>query len=287
METNTQVLDINLNSYNEYKFLTPFLIVIIDCKNGGQIIELDLRESRFNLQNTLTRYHEIYHQKIQKVAHHEENGAKEEQSGTIHDAVLTTQEDLDFHVDWYIKKSAIDHISDNTFTIESFYNNSFKEYGDFANQVFDVKKHEALSLKLQRMGGIYDTQSFETQLEKSFTFDSKRIQTSINIATACDKKLFYIAEWNLHFSNYDMLIINEQRINEHLSFKASSIVIEDEVLNQTIRFDFKKQIQIYVVKIKTISQSEAGVDYTTQGLAFAFVVPLSEKFKFEYSFELV
>jgi hypothetical protein len=137
------------------------------------------------------------------------------------------------------------------------------------------------------MGGIYDTQSFETQLEKSFTFDSKRIQTSINIATACDKKLFYIAEWNLHFSNYDMLIINEQRINEHLSFKASSIVIEDEVLNQTIRFDFKKQIQIYVVKIKTISQSEAGVDYTTQGLAFAFVVPLSEKFKFEYSFELV
>ncbi len=47
-------------------FILLLLIVIIDPKTGGQIVEFDLRKSLFNLQNTLTRYHENYHDKIKK-----------------------------------------------------------------------------------------------------------------------------------------------------------------------------------------------------------------------------
>lgn len=59
--------DIDMDSYDEYKFYTPYLIVVIDPKIGGQIVEFDLRKSCFNLQNTLTRYNETYHNKIKKI----------------------------------------------------------------------------------------------------------------------------------------------------------------------------------------------------------------------------
>jgi len=284
-ENHSEVLDINLNSYKEYKFFTPTLLTIIDCKNGGQIVELDLRDVGFNVQNTLTRYKEIYHEKIEKTVQEEDGVNTPEESSTIHNNILTTQEDLDFHVDWYLKKSAIDHISDTSFTLTSFQANTFKEYGDFANQPFETIAHSKNSLHLQRQGGIYCSQTNATTLNKEFMFISNGMKAHIELTSSYKEPLYYILEWNLHFSHYDTLKINQQTIEESLCLNSSSLIIEDGVLNKTLSFTFKQELLIYVFKIKSISQSEAGVDYTTQGLSFAFVQPFVKNLTFDYTFK--
>ena len=284
-DIHSEVLDINLNSYNEYKFFTPELLTVIDCKNGGQIVELDLRDVCFNVQNTLTRYKEIYHEKIVKKVQEETIQTAKEETSTIHNNVLTTQEDLDFHVDWYLKKSAIDHISDNSFTLESFEANSFKEYSDFTNQPFSVKSHTQNSLNLERAGGIYQTAKFPTTLKKTFEFTKNCIWTSVELHSTCEDDLSYIAEWNLHFSNYDALLINNQKPDERMQLCCSKLIIKDNVLNKIFRFTFEKDIEIYLFKVKSISQSEAGVDYTTQGLSFGFKHHFCKDLKFKYCFK--
>jgi hypothetical protein len=281
----SEVLDINLNSYKEYKFFTPTLLVIIDCKNGGQIVELDLRDLCFNVQNTLTRYKEIYHEKITKTVQEQECESTQEESSTIHNNILTTQEDLDFHVDWYLKKSAIDHISDESFTLESFQSNTFCEFGDFANQPFETISHSKNSLHLERKGGVYRPNAYATTLKKEFLFTSNTIKSRIDVDSHHKDPLLYILEWNLHFSHYESLKINQQSIEESLSLYSSTLVIQDSVLNKTLSFTFEKEITIYVFKIKSISQSESGVDYTTQGLSFAFVQPFVKNLTFAYRFK--
>lgn len=287
LDSCSEIIDINLNSYDEYKFFTPELLSIIDCKNGGQIVELDLRDVGFNLQNTLTRYKEIYHEKIEKSVQEDELEPKKqkEETSTIHNNILTTNEDLDFHVDWYLKKSAIDHISDTSFTLQSFQANSFKEYSDFANQPFDVISHTKNTLYLKRDGGIYKDSKYPTLLNKSFKFNKNQIQTSIEISSTFEEELFYIGEWNLHFNNYDALLINQQAIEDTLTLYTSTLTIEDNVLNKTFTFSFEKKTEIFIFKIKSISQSEAGVDYTTQGLSFGFKHPFCKDLKLKYHFK--
>ncbi|MFA7083210.1 MAG: alpha-amylase/4-alpha-glucanotransferase domain-containing protein [Arcobacteraceae bacterium] len=281
-----QKKDINLNSYEEYKFLTKELIVILDCKNGGQIVELDLREDRFNLQNTLTRYKEIYHSNIVK---EEQTSLVEtqEESPNIHDNILTTHEDLDFHVDWYLKKSAIDHITDCSFSLKTFEANSFIEYSDFTNQPFTVVNTSDKSLALERNGGIYLEKKYPTSLKKEFEFNKNAIQSTINIETSFEKPLLYVLEWNLHFNDYDSLLINNCHIHDSLEFCTLKLVIKDKSLNKKISFTFEKEVTVYVCKIKSVSQSEAGVDYTTQGLSFAFVQPLDKALRSCYTFKCV
>lgn len=283
-EPKSEVVDINLNSYEEYKFFTAMLLCIIDCKNGGQIVELDLRDVGFNLQNTLTRYKEIYHESIVKTVPANPSQEQEE-STTIHNNVLTTHEDLDFHVDWYLKKSAIDHISDENFSLSHFQANTFKEYSDFSNQPFEVIAHTQKSLHLQRDGGIYDTLKYPTTLQKLFTFGKSSIQTHMSLTSTYSQTLHYISEWNLHFSNYDALLINQQHCDDSLHLHTAKLVIEDKILNKTLSFVFEKNIDIYVFKVKSVSQSEAGVDYTTQGLSFAFVQPFMQDLEFKYTFK--
>ena len=53
-----EAVDINLNSYLEYKFYTKSLLTVIDVKQGGQIVELDLKDKCFNFR--ITSYNVCY-----------------------------------------------------------------------------------------------------------------------------------------------------------------------------------------------------------------------------------
>jgi hypothetical protein len=138
---------------------------------------------------------------------------------------------------------------------------------------------------LERAGGIYQTAKFPTTLKKTFEFTKNSIWTSVELHSTCEDDLSYIAEWNLHFSNYDALLINNQKPDERMQLCCSKLIIKDNVLNKIFRFTFEKDIEIYLFKVKSISQSEAGVDYTTQGLSFGFKQNFSKDLKFKYCFK--
>ncbi|QKF83243.1 alpha-amylase/4-alpha-glucanotransferase domain-containing protein [Halarcobacter ebronensis] len=283
--------DINMDSYEEYKFYTPELITIIDPKMGGQIVEFDIRKKEFNLQNTLTRYHETYHNKIQRVEENSdevlEKKESDEEIATIHnDNILATTEDIELFSDWYIKKSAIDHITDRGFTRAEFKSCTFQEYGDFANQPFEVVETTQNSIKLKRDGGIYRISKKDTTLTKTFTFENRKIHSNINIQTDEISVMRYLLEFNFHFQDYEILTVNGHNIGESLHFENSQLTILDQSLNKTITFHFDQCIEMYVYPVKSVSQSESGVDYTIQGIAFGFAKDFSTQLDLKYTIEV-
>ena len=279
--------DIDLDSRLEYKHYTKDLIAITDIY-GAQIVELDLREERFNYQNTLTRYYETYHDKIKKV---EEFDLKEssienenDEIESIHSSILYTKEDVQMYRDWYNKKSAIDHICDKSLSLEEFQKCEFKEYGDFTNQNFDVKNVDKNSITFYRDGGVYKQSKKATSISKTFSYDKNAIKMEIVLDSDEISTLNYLTEWNLHFMNYEMLNINGHIFkNDALELENSRLTIIDPLLNKTVTFLFDQCMEIYIYKVKSVSQSEEGVDYTTQGLCFGFACEFKKDLKLKYS----
>ncbi|MEA3289885.1 MAG: alpha-amylase/4-alpha-glucanotransferase domain-containing protein, partial [Campylobacterota bacterium] len=137
LDNKKERLDIDLNGYDEYKFITDEILTIISTKQGGQIFELDLVKNNYNLQNTLTRYKESYHENIEI---EDESKKQSDNLKTIHDNTLKVSQEISLDYDWYLKKSAIDHVVPSGISVEQFASNRFKELADFTNQAFKVKK---------------------------------------------------------------------------------------------------------------------------------------------------
>lgn len=285
LDNSKENIDIDMDGYDEYKMKKANLLTILSLKNGGQIVELDLLNERFNLQNTLTRYEEVYHKKIvveENVIDENTDVNKEldtEKIATIHDNKLTLDQSIDIVKDWYLKKSAIDHIVEDI-TCESFLNNSFQELGDFANQPFEMVKNSTNKISLQREGGVYLNKKYDTTIEKSYKFLDNSIEINIDIETIFDKKMLYFHEWNLHFANTKELTFNTLILEESqstLEFHSNHLCITDSYTNKIVRFDFEEKIDIFIVPLNTVSQSEKGLDITNQGISFAFRFDLEKK----------
>lgn len=286
LEEENQSIDIDLDGEKEYKFNTKDLLTVIAPKNGGQIFELDLKEESFNLQNTLSRYKEAYHHKI--VVREEKSGEDEDGVKTIHDNLLEVDKEISKDYDWYLKKSAVDHISDGSLNIETFEKSSFNECGDFANQPFEVVKEGVKSVTLEREGGIYRDEKSVTKLEKSFLFENAGIKITNKITTQSDEEYRYLNEWNLHFANIKELEFNGKSLESSLMFKGKKLIIKDNFLKRAFSFSFSNEddLDIYIVPLRTISQSEQGVDLSVQGITIGFITKLNKKLDLSYSLKV-
>lgn len=126
---------------------------------GGALFELDYKPRAFNVLDTLARRHEPYHSKIARAttleAFNREGSLK-----AIYDVVLTKEAGLEkflFH-DWYRRLSFLDHFLHPDSHLESFYNMSYGEQGDFVNQDYQATVEvgaSAATLTLSRAGHVW------------------------------------------------------------------------------------------------------------------------------------
>ncbi len=289
-----EVLDIDCDGYEEYKYNKGSLLTIISPKQGGQIFELDIKDKAFNLQNTLTRYKEAYHSKIEVSEEEPETeeidistiDIENDDIETIHSNTLYVDEEVPLNYDWYLKKSSVDHISNDSFTIENFEETKFWEYGDFANQPYEVVKSDEKSLKLVREGGVHKEIKHDTKITKKYKFKKKQINLELKVETKDKAALKYINEWNLHFMDIKQLSFNKQQLDDNIVLNTSKLVIEDFELNKALIFEFDNIIEIYICKTNSISQSEKGVDFTLQGISFAFIFELLDELDEKISFKV-
>ncbi len=272
--------DIDFDGRDEYLFNQKDLISIFS-QLGGQLCELDIKEKNFNLQNSMTRHREAYHSKIEITEKKDEDNI-----GTIHDNKLQIDEDVSIDYDWYLKRSMIDHISDSSLDIDNFKSCTFHEYGDFANQIFDVTNCNEDEIVLKREGGIYKDGVYNTSLEKKIDLKDRSIGVKINLKTDYIGELKYIHEWNLHFPNINSIKINNQKLDTKLTFKTDTIIIEDTILDKKFKFNFTEEVGIFAVRIDTLSQSESGVDITSQGISFGFIKNFEKLEYLEYKFSI-
>ncbi len=304
-KTATQIKDINLDGYEEIKCISKNLITIFDTKAGGQLVEFDIRDRSFNLQNSMSRYFESYHEKILNPKEKKEDKSSSEQKD---EEAISTIHDLDEDVsrykklikhDWHTKNSFIDHITDDFANAQNFSSSDFNEYGDFANQPFDLIYAKDQKVKLRRYGGIYlHDQKIDTRVTKTFHTKNNQIDFEISIQSKTDEKLFYLLEHNLHFANLKDIKITAQslnqsspieieELNEEIEILSSNIlIIYDQYTKKEITIEFSKAADIFLAPLDTVSQSESGFDLTNQALSLGFKFLLEPSMKLSGTVEV-
>lgn len=277
-----------LDGCDKVKIVTPEFIFRFDGANGGQLVEFDSRLDSFNWQNTLTRRKEAYHQWILDNKPAQEIAIEENGIDTIHNAAMDIDETLrDFIIyDWHLKNSFIDHISDKSFTYESFVHCNFFEYGDFANQPFEVF-YDKNSVTFFRQGGFYFPQKEKANLVKIYNPKLNGIDFEINLSSEVSNNLQYIMEHNFHFANYETIKINGELMQEKGIYKQiQTLEIYDSYLKKNIIISLNQKFDLYYFPLKTLSQSDEGFDLTIQSISFAMIIPFEKELTIQGSLEV-
>ena len=274
--------DDNLDGYEEARAVGKDFYAVFDSKYGGQMSEFSSFATFFNYQNTLTRRKESYHAKFFAAPESKNNAALSHEDGidTIHDISIEATEQLreNLFYDWYKKNSFIDHITDGSFCVDSLFRNDFREYGDFANQPFSVTLEDGEAV-FSRDGGIYTEKKIDANITKRFSVSDEGIDFCIE-CLAVEGAFVFAEEFNLHFADYENLLINGElySIQNLVLENIWNLEIEDKTLGQKISFNINKPMSVAICPVNTASQNEQGAELCTQGVSIAFYKPFEREF---------
>ncbi len=281
ISTYTKVKDITLDGFEDIKVSSKNLITLSSSKEGGQLVELSIKDREFNFANVLTRRKEGYHSKFFKK--HQHQHSEDEGISTIHEAQLEVpiEEIKDKLIyDWYNKNMFIDHITDNSLSLDSFYRCSFREYGDFANQPFEIIKAEDREIIFKRNGGIYKDRKYKTTLKKAYKIEDNSIEFISEIETENKEENIYLLEFNFHFAVYDWVEVNNEPLQKKILQNQQTLLIKDPFTEKEIVISTDRPVNYLISPVETVSQSEKGVDITVQGYSFGLYFPFKEKLTF-------
>ena len=279
-----------LDGYEKVKAVTAKCIFRFDGAHGGQLVEFDDRKGLNNWQNTLTRRKEAYHQHLLDNKPQKEEVPVEEEEGidTIHHAAAQVDDTLRDAIiyDWYLKNSFIDHISDTDFNVSAFRHCDFREFGDFADQPFEMELGKK-QVTFSRNGGLYFPDKEDTFLSKVYQPKKNGFDFEISLETKARGVFNYVLEHNLHFADYDHLLINgEPLAEEGMLTQIKRLSLYDAYLERYITFTLDQPFDLYYFQLKTLSQSEQGFDLSVQGISFAMVIPFSRVLDIKGSLEV-
>jgi alpha-amylase/alpha-mannosidase (GH57 family) len=276
-----EIYDINYDGFDEAILRSEGLCAIFTSKLNGQLIELDVSEENFNLQNTIARRKEGYHKQIL-----EKNEESDKKNGitTIHEMSLEASAEAKEHLiyDWYERNSFIDHFTQN-FNLQEFSKMTFHELGDFANKDANLIANER-SICFERTGGLYlNNESYKTLMKKEFLLEKNMLNAEISINTEYPENLFYVLEFNFHFYHICNITINDTAAKDVSQLSGKIFKLIDGVLNKCIYLEFNESVLMHWYIVKTVSQSEKGVDLADQCICllipFAFAKQLNHNIK--------
>ena len=257
-----ETADYDFDDYEEVYFRGRNFNAMFTSKDGGQMESLEVKDNNFNFINTLSRRKEGYHQKFFR-----DKADKTDDTGisTIHDADLEVSDEVKELIveDWYNRNSFIDHFTPK-FEAKEFLKCNFAEIGDFANMPAQLKTAKN-SLTSTRKGGLYSGgEKTDTEVRKKYSFKDDRIDFKINIKTDSPHPVTYVLELNFHFMDMANLKINAAGIDGVIRLEN-----EAEFTDPAQERRLKVQCAGYEIsafKVRTVSQSEKGVDLTDQGV---------------------
>ena len=123
-------------------------------------------------------------------------------------------------------------------------------------------------------------------LQKEYFLEDNSLKTNIILETKVQKQMRFVDEWNLHFAIYDILEINGNLLEDNTTLISDRLEIFDPYLGKKIIFDLGCEREIFIQKNFTVSQSESGLDLTTQHLSFQFVTNFSDTLHYTITFKI-
>jgi len=279
--------DIDMNGYDEIKAVKKDFIVRFDSHYGGQMIEFLQRDKKFNFQNVITRREEAYHKDI--LSDDDTKNSKENNSiKSIHELDVQISDEVKnaLHFDWYVKNSFIDHISNDTFTLENFKKCKFWEYADFANQPFAYKT-KGSNITFKREGGIYFDKKYDTTLLKNYHIRDNGIDFVIDLFSTSIESYLCALEFNLHFADLKKVFFDDFALCDDIETEElNEFYLLDSYTKRKIVFSFEQTFKLLSTPLSTVSKSEKGYDLMVQGVSFAFLFPFEKSLKIKGSLRM-
>ena len=289
------VQDIDFDGKEEIFFASEKAVLVFKPSYGGQLVEWSSLLACHNYQNVLTRRFEAYHESIK---HFEEPSESEEGVFSIHHLKKRPSEEIlkALCYDWYERHSLIEHFFDPTKGLEDFVRCDFEEWGDFANQPY-LWHRMGNELLFFRDGGLYPPGSQRRPL---------LLRKKIKIGRA-GRQLFLSYEFEyraqedtkclfgIEFNFYPLFLASGEgglkadreflSLDKPVEGQAQKFVLESP--REQLEIRLQEKVRFFLFPVKTVSQSEAGYDLTTQGIALMPFWPFDFSAGKRYQLELV
>jgi len=282
-------IDFNKNSKTEYIIESDIYNLYIDPNDGGTLFELDYKPKSYNLLNTLTRWHEAYHE-----------SKKLEIDEVLIDRFRRSMFRLRF-------------LHDDV-TFEQFQSDKYYEFGNFVNGDFKVtsseKEGKIAILEMEKVGSVKDTdtdnrnpvritkdiyvEDNEIEIIVRINFEEisgqeeilKRIIKYLNVAI--DIPFFFYGDtindnkFQWESKQLELNSDEERDLLEPFQYKGTHFKAYDESYDVSVEFDISSDldsVKIYKFPIIAYVHTDEGYRKIYQG------INVSPLFKFEKSFE--
>ncbi|MBA2124348.1 hypothetical protein B9J78_05375 [bacterium Unc6] len=301
--------DIDKDTNDEVILNSKSIWLLIKPSYGGSIIELDNKDKCFNIANTLARYKEDYHSKIQALK--QDTIGKEDKISSIHESVQVKEQGLENYLvyDNYQRGIFQDHFFYNTAKAEDFSGAKYKEVGDFLKNPYRVqsinKMKKSVTVSLTRDGLL----NLDTSKDPS-AFGVKDLAYILGreisplrggplgksgtpplgeqvIGVSIDKSITLFPHTKeirarylitnketargLCFGTSLNLLLKDPALNDMgQMLSIDSIDIKDVWYNQQINISVHRRCSLWYYSIQTVSGSEAGFEKTYQGICMMF-----------------
>jgi alpha-amylase len=286
-----EILDLDKDLQPEIRVSSAEWVAWIKPSYGGALIEMDYRPGAFNLTNALARRPEAYHRKLKIPAGNSTAAAGPAPLPPnifpLTDAGLA--ETLMY--DWYNRYSFLDHFLGEEATFEQFRRCQYPELGNFINQPYnlvDIKENEktrSLTIRLRRRAGLWKREGkIATEVIKKFHFPRKgaELETEYDIfnRSPAESRFRFGVELSLTLpgpeENRHFLFFPDAK-NRTLPLNQGGVIpatdhlgLRDEATGFTIALETAPVSELWHFPLETVSQSEKGLEKTTQGNVLLF-----------------
>ncbi len=278
-------IDFNKDSKMDVLIESDVLNAYINPSEGGTIFELDYKPKSYNLLNTMTRWHEAYHDK-------EKFKDEEVMTDRYRRSILRLRF---FH----------DDVNPKQLESDDYY-----EFGDFINGEFKITKNQKFkttaTVEMEKDGSIKDPDSDDRipcSINKKIMVEENNILISINgkfnannddalerilenIYVAIDIPFFFNGDPNkFKWENSQVVLKNEKEkeLLETFQYIGSDFKAHDETYDLTLEMmlsSTSEEIKIYKFPIIAFCFTDEGYKMIYQG------INITPRFKLDESFEI-
>lgn len=250
---------------------------------GGALFEHDVKGRTINLLSTLARRPEAYHQAIPRAIHARD--VAHQGPAAIGERVITKEAGLEkfLYYDWYRRFSLLDHFLHPDTRLETFYNMSYGEQGDFINQAYELSTEEnddGVVIRLSRDGHVWIGPEFwPIRIAKEIRVPRAGVGYAVDytLTNGWDRpvELWFGVELNLNMrtsSDTQRTFYSPAgRQIEPASLAATAqddsigeIGLKDEVQGLDIQLGWSEVGNLWRFPLETVSRSESGFERVYQ-----------------------
>ncbi len=287
-----RLADIDCDGREEIEVTTPYIKAFV-TPLGGALKELDILPVHFNLLDTMSRYRESYHRRLESA----ETGKAGD--GSIHKRQRAKEPHLEKHlqVDTHPRHMLLDHFFTRGTTVDQVQRNTAAITNGLATAVYDCAVKDNSVICTTKGPVLGETLA----LSKTIAFEGDKVSVELEIANEGHDavKGLYGLEFNFallggHTKDRYYLIDGRKPADPYLDAQdelagVSSVALVSEYEGIKAELRFKEPATVWRYPVKTVNMSEDGFERVYQSSVVLPVWPLDlpagERFRLELTLQ--